>query len=75
MKCFPVKIIDNGNCREELVKLIGEHIRNYLKKEQNKYKGLISIIKIGEEVNKENEEEIRKIILAIEEERLKNNSS
>ena len=75
LKCFPVKIIDNGNCREELVKLIGEHIRNYLKKDQNKYKGLISIIKIGEEVNKENEEEIRKIILAIEEERLKNNSS
>ena len=75
MKCFPVKIVDNGSCREELVKLIGEHINNYLKKEQNKYKGLISIIKIGEEVNKENEEEIRKISLAIEEERLKNISS
>ena len=75
LKCFPVKIVDNGSCREELVKLIGEHINNYLKKEQNKYKGLISIIKIGEEVNKENEEEIRKISLAIEEERLKNISS
>ena len=61
--------------KEKLVKLIGEHINNYLKKEQNKYKGLISVIKIGEEVDKENEEEIRKVSVAIEDERIKNSSS
>ena len=75
LKCFPVKAVDSPNCREELVKLIGEHINNYLKKEENKYKGLISVIKIGEEVTKENEEEIRKVMVAIEEERIKNSSS
>ena len=61
--------------KEKLVKLIGEHINNYLKKEQNNYKGLISVIKIGEEVDKENEEEIRKVSVAIEDERIKNSSS
>ena len=75
LKCFPVKVVDNRSCREKLVKLIGEHINNYLKKEQNKYKGLISVIKIGEEVDKENEEEIRKVSVAIEDERIKNSSS
>ena len=61
--------------KEKLVKLIGEHINNYLKKEQNKYKGLISVIKIGEEVDKQNEEEMRKVSVAIEDERIKNSSS
>ena len=40
---------------------------NYLKREENKYKGLISIIKIGEDVSQETEEEIRKVLLAISE--------
>ena len=75
LKCYPVKAIDNPSYREELVKLIGEHINNYLKKEENKYKGLISVIKIGEDATKENEEEIRKVMVAIEEERIKNSSS
>ena len=75
LKCYPVKAVDNPSYREELVKLIGEHINNYLKKEENKYKGLISVIKIGEDATKENEEEIRKVMVAIEEERIKNSSS
>ena len=38
---------------------------NYLEKEKNKYKGLISIIKIAENVPCENEDEIKRVSLAI----------
>ena len=65
MKNFPIKVAENGNFREELVKIIGEHMDNYLKKEEIKYKGLIYIFKIGEDVSKETEDEIRKVTLAI----------
>ena len=65
LKCFPVRVIDKGSCREELVKIIGEHMNNYLKKEEKKYKGLISVIKIGENVEQETIEEIKKVSLAI----------
>ena len=40
---------------------------NYLKRDENKYKGLISMIKIGEDVIPENDDEIRKVLLAISE--------
>ena len=65
LKNFPIKVAENGNFREELVKIIGEHMDNYLKKEEIKYKGLIYIFKIGEDVSKETEDEIRKVTLAI----------
>lgn len=32
LKNFPIKVAENGNFREELVKIIGEHMDNYLKK-------------------------------------------
>ena len=38
---------------------------NYLHKNENKYKGLISVIKVGEDVGIETEDEIKKITLAI----------
>ena len=38
---------------------------NYLQKNENKYKGLISVIKVGEDVGNETEDEIKKITLAI----------
>ena len=65
LKCFPVKVIESGNCREELIKIIGEHIDNYLKKDEIKYKGLISLIKVGEDAGCENEDEMKKVLLAI----------
>ena len=65
LKCFPVKVIESGNCREELIKIIGEHIDNYLKKDEIKYKGLISLIKVGEDAGYENEDEMKKVLLAI----------
>ena len=67
LKCFPIKVVENESFREEIIKMIGEHMDNYLKREENKYKGLISIIKIGEDVSQETEEEIRKVLLAISE--------
>jgi adenylate kinase family enzyme len=65
LKSFPIKVVENGSCREELVKLIGDHMDNYLHKNENKYKGLISVIKVGEDVGNETEDEIKKITLAI----------
>ena len=65
LKGFPIEVIDSGNCREQLVKMIGKHMDNYLEKEKNKYKGLISIIKIAENVPCENEDEIKRVSLAI----------
>ena len=49
---------------------------NYLHKEENKYKGIIYIFKIAEEVKKEYEDEIKKVLLAIEERKgIKGNSA
>ena len=59
LKCYPIKVVENGSCREELVRLIGEHIDNYLQKNENKYKGLISVIKFGDNIENENENEIK----------------
>ena len=67
LKCFPVKVVESANCREELIKILGEHIDNYLKKDEIKYKGTISLIKLGEDVGNESEDEMKKILLAISE--------
>ena len=65
LKSYPIKVIDSVNCREELVKMIGEHMDNYIKKDENKYKGLIAMIKVREDVPNENEDELKKVTLAI----------
>ena len=76
LKCYPIKVVENGSCREELVRLIGEHIDNYLQKNENKYKGLISVIKVGDNIENENEDEIQKVSLAIVERKgIKENSA
>ena len=76
LKCYPIKVVENGNCREELVKLIGKHMDNYLQKNENKYKGLISMIKVGDNIENENEDEIQKVSLAIVERKgIKENSA
>ena len=67
LKCFPVKVVESANCREELIKILGEHIDNYLKKDEIKYKGTISLIKVGEDVGNETEDEMKQILLAISE--------
>ena len=49
LKCLDVNLKEfneSNNYGEELEKVIGEHIEKYGKKEENKYKGIISVIKI-----------------------------
>jgi len=49
---------------------------NYLQKNENKYKGLISMIKVGDNIENENEDEIQKVSLAIVERKgIKENSA
>ena len=40
---------------KEVENVIGEHIEKYMKKEENKYKGIISVIKISSKIDKANE--------------------
>ena len=40
---------------KEVESAIGEHIEKYMKKEENKYKGIISVIKISSKIDKANE--------------------
>ena len=44
-----------GNYGEHLEKILEEHIEKYAKKDENKYKGIISVIKISSKIDKANE--------------------
>ena len=58
LKNFEVKIEEMDENKEygnEVEKIIGEHIEKYEKKEENKYKGIISVIKISNKIDKANE--------------------
>ena len=46
---------ENKEYGNEVEKIIGEHIEKYEKKEENKYKGIISVIKISNKIDKANE--------------------
>ena len=58
LKNFEVKIEElneKNNYGEEVAKIIGEHIEKYGKKEENKYNGIISVMKISSKSDKANE--------------------
>ena len=58
LKNFEVKIEEmdeNNSYGNEVEKIIGEHIEKYEKKEENKYNGIISVIKISSKIDKANE--------------------
>ena len=61
LKMFPVNIIKSDKCREELIKEIKKHLDNFGKKEENKYEGIISIIKVGENINEETDEIVNEL--------------
>ena len=64
---FPVKIIESSDaCREELIKSLGNHLDNFMNREELKYKGLITIIKINGEVPIETIEAVNKISKFVE---------
>ena len=61
LKMFPVNVIKSEDCRNDLIKTIKEHLNNYLKKEENKYNGMISIINVGENIPEETNEIINEL--------------
>jgi len=66
-KTFPVKIIEaSDTCREELIKALGNHLDNFINREELKYKGNITVIKINGEVPKETVEGVNKISKFVE---------
>ncbi len=67
LKGFPVKIIEaSDTCREELIKALGNHLDNFMNREELKYKGLITIIKINGEVPVETIEAVNKVSKFVE---------
>ena len=66
-KTFPVKIIEaSDTCREELIKALGNHLDNFMNREELKYKGNITVIKINGDVPMETVEGVNKISKFVE---------
>ena len=67
LKAYPVKFIEaSDTCREELIKVIGSHIDNYMARKESGYTGMITIIKINGEVPEETDESVNKVSRFIE---------
>ena len=67
LKTYPVKLIEaSDTCREELIKVIGSHIDNYMARKDTGYNGMITIIKINGEVPEETDESVNKVSRFIE---------
>ena len=67
LKNYPLKFIEaSDTCREELIKVIGSHIDNYMARKKSSYSGMITIIKINGEVPEETDESVNKVSRFIE---------
>jgi len=67
LKAYPVKFIEaSDTCREELIKVIGSHIDNFMARKESSYSGMITIIKINGEVPEETDESVNKVSRFIE---------
>ena len=67
LKAYPVKFIEaSDTCREELIKVIGSHIDNYMARKESNYNGMITIIKINGEIPEETDESVNKVSRFIE---------
>ena len=67
LKNFPIKIIEaSDTCREELIKALGNHLDNFMNKDELKYKGVITLIKINGDVPKETIEAVNKVSKFVE---------
>ena len=67
LKAYPVKFIEaSDTCREELIKVIGSHIDNFMARKESSYNGMITIIKINGEVPEETDESVNKVSRFIE---------
>ena len=62
-----MKLIEaSDTCREELIKVIGSHIDNYMARKESSYSGMITIIKINGVVPEETDESVNKVSRFIE---------
>ena len=67
LKMFPIKLIEASDiCREELIKALGNHLDNFMNREELKYKGIITIIKINGEIPVETIEAVNKVSKFVE---------
>ena len=67
LKAYPLKLIEaSDTCREELIKVIGSHIDNYMARKDTGYEGMITIIKINGDVPEETDESVNKVSRFIE---------
>ena len=67
LKMFPLKTIEATDaCREELIKALGNHLDNFMNREELKYKGMITIIKINGEIPIETIEAVNKVSKFVE---------
>ena len=67
LKMFPVKIIEGSDaCREELIKALGNYLDIFMNREELKYKGMITIIKINGEIPVETIEAVNKVSKFVE---------
>ena len=67
LKAYPLKLIEaSDTCREELIKVIGSHIDNYMARKDTGYDGMITIIKINGVVPEETDESVNKVSRFIE---------
>ena len=49
------EVNDQSDYGKDVENAIGEHIEKYLKKDENKYRGIISVIKVSNKADKANE--------------------
>ena len=67
LKMFPIKTIEaSDTCREELIKALGNHLDNFMNREELKYKGVITIIKINGDIPVETIEAVNKVSKFVE---------
>ena len=67
LKMFPLKIIEaSDTCREELIKALGNHLDNFMNREELKYRGLITLIRVNGEIPAETIEAVNKVSKFVE---------
>ena len=67
LKMFPLKIIEaSDTCREELIKALGNHLDNFMNREELKYRGLITLIRVKGELPVETIEAVNKVSKFVE---------
>ena len=62
LKMYPVDVIKSNNCRDDLIKVIKNHLDKLRKKEENNYEGNISVINVENEISEETNENVNSLV-------------